>query len=227
MDTDWGLVLTGEMLAFGLLGKAFYAYPERVWLQSLVDEDVFAEAPSASGQPQVQTALALLQGWTKKQQGGISDEAFDAVQADYTRLFIGPGQVLAPPWESVHFSEERLTFQAETLQVRAWYQRFGLVVEKLYSEPDDHIGLEYEFVAHLAKQGLSALDCQDPADLNALLDAQRAFLSEHVLRWAPAWCTSVVEQAHTDWYRGLATLAQGVLAETAEVLQIPIPQKGK
>ncbi|MBI4785625.1 MAG: molecular chaperone TorD family protein [Chloroflexi bacterium] len=213
MHLEWSLALTGEMLTFGLLGKAFYTYPERPWVRALVDEDVFAEAPFAAEQPDVIAALGLLQAWSQAHKNGISDEAFDNLRADYTRLFIGPGKVLTPPWESVQFSEERLTFQEQTLQVRGWYQRFGLAAEKLYAEPDDHIGLELEFVAQLARLGLAALEENDQTKFKQLLDGQRGFLSEHLLKWGPAWCSQVADQAQTDFYRGIALLTRGALAE--------------
>jgi TorA maturation chaperone TorD len=218
MELYWNEVLTGEMLMFGLLGKAFYQYPERAWIQSLIDGDVFTEAPFAGDQPQVSTALALLRAWSKQHRAGISEQAFDDLCADYTRLFVGPGMVLTPPWESVFFSEERLTFQEQTLQVREWYRRYGLQVEKLHHEPDDHIGLELEFVAHLAKMGLLGLEQNGGDALERALDAQRDFLSEHLLRWALDWCAQVQAQAQNDFYRGIALLTRGALHHAAEML---------
>ena len=41
-DKDWGTILTGEKLLFGLLGKILYAELDKPWLQSLIDEDVFS-----------------------------------------------------------------------------------------------------------------------------------------------------------------------------------------
>jgi len=223
-NSHWSELLTGEMLTLGLLGKAFYVYPERAWVQSLIDGDVFAEAPFAGEQPQVSAALDLLRTWSDQQRGGLSDPAFDDLLVDYTRLFIGPDKVLTPPWESVYFSEERMVFQIETLQVREWYRRFGLQAEKLHNEPDDHIGLELEFVAHLAKLGLLALEQNDPAAFEQSLDAQRNFLSEHLLRWGPGWCEQVEEKAQNDFYRGIAMLTRGALFQTAQMLDAQISE---
>lgn len=61
----------------------------------------------------------------------------DVLGADYHRLFVGPGTMLAPPWESVHPSDEGLTFQDETLQVRQAYAEFGLTAPAVNREPDD------------------------------------------------------------------------------------------
>jgi TorA maturation chaperone TorD len=219
MVSDWGEVLTGEMLVFGLLGKAFYEYPEKVWLQSLIESDVFSESPFAGEDPDVVNALAELQAWSNENRGGLSDATFEAMRIDYTRLFIGPGTVLTPPWESVFFSEERLTFQESTLHVREWYRRFGLEMKKLHSEPDDHIGLELEFLAHLAKLGAAASQQTGQAP-GELLDAQRAFMAEHLMRWAPVWCGQVRDQARSNFYRGIALFTRGVLRQAALVLDV-------
>lgn len=220
LGLDGASTLAAEALVLNLLGKALYTYPDRAWLQSLADEGVFAECPFGSEQPDVMTGLALLQKWSPANQGGMSDEAFDELRLDYTRLFIGPGKVLAPPWESVNFSDERLTFQAQTLQIRDWYRRFGLQAEKLHHEPDDHIGLELAFISHLASLAANALGTAH----DDLLAAQRDFLTEHVLAWAPAWCSQVCDHAQTDFYWGIARLTRGVLLEAASMLELRVPE---
>lgn len=219
-ERDWSTILAGEALMFGLLSKALYAEPDRTWLQSLVDEDLFTDTPFAGSQPDVQAGLALLREWSAAWHNGAAGEALDGLQADYTRLFVGPGKVVAPPWESIYFNDERLLFQAQTLQVRAWYLRYGLQAANMGKEPDDHVGLELSFIAHLAQLGLKAVEQEQPAALDDALDAQRRFLLEHLLYWAPAWCDIVISSARTRFYRGIALLAQGALAELAALLHV-------
>ena len=215
---DWTETLAGEMLLFGLLGRAFQNYPaaeERPWLQTLIDEDMFQEAPFGASQSDVAEGLRLLQAWSR---AGLSDQNFDALQNDYTRMFIGPAKVVVPPWESVYFNRERLTFQEQTLDVRGWYRRFGLQSERLYSEPDDHIGLELAFLSHLAQRGLSALEQGAQEEFEWIIDAQREFLDQHPRQWASAFCEGILENAATPFYKGLALLTRGALAELAEIL---------
>ena len=68
--------------------------------------------------------------------------------------------------------------------MRHWYGRYKLELKNKNKEPDDHIGLEFLFIAHLAKHGVDALEKQDQAGAEALFEAQKDFLSEHLLRWA-------------------------------------------
>ncbi|MCC6956550.1 MAG: molecular chaperone TorD family protein [Anaerolineales bacterium] len=217
--------LLGETLLFGLLGKALYQDPHREWLVSLIAEDIFAEAPFSDEQAETERGLELLQGWARKNSCEISDEELKALQKDYLYLFIGTGRPLAPVWESVYFSEARLIFQKETLEVREWYTRFALEAERKGREPDDHIGLELSFTSHLAALALLSLENEDDVEFEKNLQAQRDFLTQHLLRWAPIWANLVVQHAQTDFYRGLAYLTNGALLSAAHMLEIDLPKE--
>ena len=158
---------------------------------------------------------AFLSGWDESLLPGL-------VQ-DYHRLFIGLGDVLAPPWESVYLGADHLLFEAPTLAVRQFYARFGLQAPRLNNEPDDHLGLELGFVVHLCALALRVAEEDDTAALDRHLQALREFLRDHLLRWAPDCFARTLEHARTDYYRGVATLARGTLTEIAGTLGLKIP----
>ena len=178
---EWKVILLGETLLLGVLGKAIQDAPNKEWMQSLIDEDIFSESPLESKNQDIETGLSYLQVWSQENREGISDERFIDLQADYTRLFVGTGKAIVPSWESVYFNKDGMLFQEQTIQVRQWYRRFGLESEKLNTEPDDHIGLELSFLAYLAQLGLKALDENNAARFEQILQAQRQFISEHPL----------------------------------------------
>lgn len=219
---DWAEVLTGENLLLSLLGRVLYTAPHREWLEGLNKGDLFGEPPFGSDQPLMLEGLQMMQAWCQKNQNGLSDQALADLQDDYLRLFIGLDTVLAPVWESVYFNEEHLVFQEQTLAVRQWYARYGAEIERLHKEPDDHIGLEMIFVAYLAQRALSDLEREDKAAFKADLTAQGQFLSEHLLRFAPAWYELVEENASTDFYQALGKLIWGALQAVADLLLIEI-----
>ena len=222
-QADWTPVLTGEALVCGLLARLLYEEPQRAWLQSLADEAVFDDIPFGADQPDVAAGLRLLQQWSPTAHSGLSEEAHEKLRLDYARLFLGPGKLLAPPWESAQVTEGRQLFQPQTLQVRQWFRRFGLEAERLHTEPDDHLGLEFAFLAHLAQRGLGALAQGNAAGLDEALTAQRDFLTAHPLQWVPLWCDQVEKNARTDFYRGVAQVTRGVLAELAATFGIVAP----
>jgi TorA maturation chaperone TorD len=214
---DWDNLLMGEILTCGLLSKALYRCPESVWLKSVIDQDVFCDAPFASGQVDTKNGLRLLQDWCAQSRNALP-EAVNNIETDYMRLFVGPGKVLAPPWESVYSNNKRLLFQTETLQVRQCYRRFGLESVNLRREPDDHVGMEFGFVAHLAKLSLQALQGGDRNQFISLAKEQRDFVHRHMIGWIPNWAGRVNANARTEFYRGLAQLACGVVKELETVL---------
>lgn len=217
---DWAETFIGQQLLFGLLGKALYLIPEEEWLQPLVDEALFSQSPFATEQPYVVRGLALLTDWCNS----FEDHSLRELTIDHTRLFTGMSKIPVAPWESVYFSDEREVFQGQTLDVRAWYRRFGLETIEFRREPDDHIGLELVFMAHLAGLGLAACESGDEEQLNEILEAQRGFLCKHLLRWGPLWCSLVEEHAKTDFYRGMALVLRGSLLEMATIHDLRVPK---
>ncbi len=217
--------LLGESLLFSLLGRALYNPPEKGWLDPLIQEDIFTEVPFGAGQKETQRGQELLHDWAQAHAGGLGEESLKDLKADYTRLFVGAGKVLAPPWESVYFNEDRMIFQEQTLDVRNWYLRFGLELENIHKEPDDHIGLELTFIAYLAELGAKALESEDDEKVERLNDAKRQFLSRHLLLWGSTWCALVVKHAKTEFYRGLGTLTMGALLALAEQYELQLPDR--
>jgi TorA maturation chaperone TorD len=215
----------GESLLFGILGRALYNQPDMIWLNSLIHEDVFSEVPFSADRDETKQGQEIIQKWVQNNANGLDEESLKELSSDYTRLLVGVDKVLAPPWESVYFNEDRMVFQEQTLDVRNWYRRFGLEPENLHKEPDDHIGLEMTFVAYLAELAVKALEEEDHEKFERLNEAKRQFLSDHLLLWGPAWCALVMEHAKTDYYLGLGHLTLGALLAIAEQYQIQVSDK--
>ena len=149
----------------------------------------------------------------------VTEPAAEAdLVADHARLFVGPGRMKACPWESVHRSEEGLTFEAETLQVRQAYTAAGFQAPAVNREPDDHIGLELAFVGELAVAALEARDRGDGEAEEFALSAAATFVRDHLEVWGPGFADLVVEHADTDLYRAAGYLLRGALPVFEAVL---------
>jgi TorA maturation chaperone TorD len=123
-----------------------------------------------------------------------------ALKTEYTNLFIGPGKLPAPPWESVYVSKESVLFTRTTLEVRNFYRSQGLIPELYPKVADDHIALDLDFLRLLAERALESFQADEDAvgreesNLNSeasrpnasyceALTASREFLDEHLLKW--------------------------------------------
>ena len=224
-ELNWTETLTGEMLLLGLLAKIIYTELDEPLAQSLIDEEVFNAVPFGSDEEETKLGLEILNRWIRAQNGKVNPTSLQALRTDYFKLFIGPGKMHAPVWESVYFSEEHLVLQERTLDVRRWYRRFGLEAEQINREPDDHIGLELSFMARLATLALQAMESQDKAGFTGLMNFQKKFFSEHLAQFGPTWAKLVIEHAQSDFYRGIGHLALGSLQAVARILKVEIRAK--
>lgn len=209
--------LVAHSLAYAFLSRVIYEEPSEDLLDALTTEGLPEAWSVHPDDPVIVDGLALLHEALGK--WGSTDVA--ALRRDHRRLFVGPGKVLAPPWESVYLSTDHLVFDKQTVAVREFYARFGLQAPNLRQEPDDHLGLELAFMLHLGASAISAIERADEAALASLLGAQRAFLRAHLLRWAPACFARINAHADTTYFRGVARLGEGTLRGVAHDLGVP------
>ena len=210
---EWQRRQEEQALAYHFLGRCFYEPPRAEWLAAFAEDRLFEAWPFSSSDDRTAAGLALLTAFCRR----WDPEQLDALPWDFNRLFVGPGEMLAAPWESVYRSKTKLTFQEPTLQVRELYEQFGVQAPAVHREPDDHLGLELAFVATLSDLAARAAAAGDVAQLPRCFEAQRDFLQDHLLVWAPACLALVEKHAETDYYRGAALLALGSLAESARL----------
>ena len=210
---EWRRQQEKQALAYHFLGRCFYEAPRAEWLTAFAVDRLFEAWPFSSGDDRTAAGLALLAKFFR----GWNPERLGALTWDFNRLFVGPGEMLAAPWESVYRSKTKLTFQESTLQVRELYERFGVQAPAIHREPDDHLGLELAFVATLSDLAAGAAAGNDTARLARCFEAQKDFLQDHLLAWAPACLALVEKHAETDYYHGVALLALGSLAESARL----------
>ncbi len=211
--TPWREAQPGQGLAYRFLASSFQAPPAPEWVAELVEERLFEAWPFPSDEEDTAAGLRLLGDFCRR----WDPERHDELVWDFNRLFVGPGEMLAPPWESVHRSKTGLTFQESTLEVRALYGRFGVEAPALHREPDDHLALELAFVGHLSDLATAADQRSDESELDRCFEAQRAFLQRHLLGWAPTCLGLVQTHAYTAYFRGVASLALGSLKASAHL----------
>jgi len=195
---------------YALMGLIYYREPALDFMQDLAEKDLFSFSPPAERNEEVIQGFRILSRTLHPLHKG-TEKDLENLQADYFQLFIGAGMPLAPPWESYYRTEERIMFSEYTLEVRAQYERFGLISENRGKEPEDHIGLELEFMACLCDRAFHLLRKGDTRGAAVIFENQKRFLDEHLLQWVPGFCRDVRRYAETDFYAGMARLTQGFL----------------
>ena len=129
----------------------------------------------------------------------------EALTDDYHRVFGHQIGVDCPLYESQYAAGEVFQ-QAQCLaDIAAFYRAFGLDVGEEVRERPDHLSLELEFMHVLAYREAYARSHHGPDEVALLIDAQRAFLRDHLARWAPSFSRLVVRKTSGP-YGALAAL---------------------
>ncbi|KTF03608.1 MULTISPECIES: molecular chaperone [Trueperella] len=197
--------------AFLTLGRLHLDAPDEATLGQL--RQMYTEWPLA-GTKSPHTAAGLLD-WAESFEKG---ESTDQLRSDINALYGRTATALVPPFESVHRGKDGLVFDEETLQVRAEYRQLGLEAPYLHKEPDDHVGLEFDFVAQGLVRTLGALEVSALTDANRYIDVVGRFYREHLELWAPQMLAAAREHAATAFYRGVLALSLGALEELGALL---------
>ncbi len=218
MQGELETVLEARGFAYALLMQAFLVEPQREQIENLAETGAVRLFPFGQDHPAIQQGTAAV-GAFLADPANRSAEAVDRLVWDYTRLFVGPARLPAPPYESAYRTVDRLVFQEVTLEVREAYRRYGLVAPKLGTEPDDHIGLELSFLYETCRLAGGAAAAGDIDGVHTILQDQQAFLDDHLMQWVPRFAADVRQHAETAYYRGWADLLAGFAETDRDLLE--------
>jgi TorA maturation chaperone TorD len=210
MTNDHRLLHQARQAVYTLLQRLYSAAPDQALLDWLQDEHPFADFPVVLDDA---TAAACQEIDTAQ------NVSLEALAADYQQLYVGFGRMQVPPWESVYRSVDKTLFDEHTLQVREMYARHGMEFVNKNKAPEDSVGIELEFMKTLTERQIAATDRQDARGERVLVDEQAAFLDDHMLAWIPMFVKRSQDFAHTDFYKGLASVLLGFLQWDRETLQ--------
>ncbi len=202
---EMSVALSARAFAYDLLKCVFWKEPSKAFLKRLIEDELLQAIPLSESDMQLGRAIDTIRDYLK-QSDPWSERGFHRLHWDYTRLFIGPGDVPAPPWESIYLGGERLHFSKNTLAVRNAYRKYNFLPARYGHDPDDHVGLELDFMHKLCELAKDKIEGNDEKGLLEILEGQKNFLEDHLLKWVPAWTDDIMKNAETDFYRGAARL---------------------
>lgn len=208
---------------YNLLRHIFLQGPAQMLLEQLTSNRILISEDVQ--QTKLGTGLMRLYTYIANHPGDSAQLEQD-LKIEFTRLLIGPGKTPVYPYESVYVSEkEKPSLMAETtLKVREKYLKAQVVMKNLYSVPDDHLGAEMEFLYYLCEKALNALE-SDTQELYDILEEQRAFLEEHVMKWVPEFADKLYCATNNDFFRGIAIVLGELITEHSLYLQESVTWK--
>ena len=161
--------------------------------------------------PEAQKLVISMIAELQNQENGLTE-----LILEYSRLFLGPFEVLAPPFGSVYLNpNKKMVMDETTNDVVDLYLRAGLDVDENFNNLPDHITAELEFMHYLYFQLHAALseDKKDQADEFQKLKTD--FFHNHLGKWGITFTDKVRENAQMDFYRRLGQVTRMVLSAEA------------
>jgi TorA maturation chaperone TorD len=201
-----------DSAAIALTRSEAYKVLSRLWI-SEVDETLWqgllaTEFPSVPENPVLTDAYRALEEYIRE----AKPEHLSALAADYAMLCRGVDPVRgADPYESVHRNPMRLMMQDEWEAVLLLYREFGFVRSEDAVEPEDHLGIELECMAHLCERCYHASIQGDSDARSSARAMQRTLLEDHLLKWVPLFVSAVLKDADTEFYKAVALITQEYL----------------
>ncbi|MHC4721492.1 MAG: TorD/DmsD family molecular chaperone [Planctomycetota bacterium] len=138
----------------------------------------------------------------------------ESLRIDYSRLFVGPFKLLAPPYGSFYLEDKKLMGDS-TIDVKKCYDDEGLDI--VIKDAPDHITMELEFMYYLVAKQIEAAKHENLQMLQIYQQKQHYFLQIHLGRWLPAFAENIKKNARTEFYGDLARLTETFVLKDMEV----------
>lgn len=138
---------------------------------------------------------------------------------DYARLFLGGASGSICPSES-SYREGRL-FGESTAQVTRFYSRCGFATHDSFTEPNDHIAVEFYFMSLLARSSLAAWQDRNHG-ISSVQDHvrfQHVFLKDHLSQWIERWAIDVQKLSASGFFKAVADLAVVIVKTDLDFLR--------
>lgn len=201
------VVRSQSLLAIDLLRRLFLFGPSDEVLGLALTA---AEAPG--GSPALAKAVDALRIATE---AGIDagEPWMNELAVEFTRLIVGPAQTPAVPYASFYLSPSRLVMTEETLAVRRQYVDAGLARRSDVRIPDDHLGLELDFLFFLKREAVSAQAVGDDATVQSARARRAGFVRDHLSQWVPRFASDVLGATSHDFIRAAVALLMALLVD--------------
>ena len=157
----------------------------------------------------------------------------EALRSAHMGLFPPVTSADVPGYETAYRGNGIFQQSAMLADIAGFYRAHGLRAGGSERERLDHITVEVEFMALLARKELSALQVEGPDEVEVCRQTAQSFLRDHLACWAPAFGRRAANVSPHRWYRAVGELlAVWVEADAAafgvtplEVADDPLPQE--
>lgn len=163
--------------------------------------------------------------YVKEMQEGLKNYTQQELLIEYSRLFIGPYELLAPPYSSLYFEDHKLLMNNVTIWVLNYYNKMELEYDlDTIKDAPDHISIESEFIYTLIFKSLDAFQKKNYEEAQHYWTGMVEFFNIHFKIWVPKFCDQLIDSTENKFYKPLGKyLKQFVLSATFP--EFPVTRK--
>ncbi|MEF2507011.1 molecular chaperone TorD [Vibrio mimicus] len=161
----------------------------RTFLSGLADEESLAD--------DVRSLIDALNRLQDRQDAQLE------LAADFCDLFLKSDRDSALPYASV-YTDRGLLNGKPAQQMRELLAAHEVKVDQNLNEPADHLAIQLDFLAHLV---ISTNQLEQNSEVNAALQVQSDFISQHLLTWLPVFVERCTQFDTFGLYAAVARLA--------------------
>jgi len=199
-------------IAYSFLSRAYEKEITVDFLEQLTKGNDFTSKISGlGGGKDLKEGFRLLSTYLK----GLAERDLQEVKlelaVEYANLFLGVGGKVHHPSESAYRSPDHSIMQNPRDEVLSAYWDAGVDKVKKYTEPEDHIAIELQFMAYLCGKTADTLKKGQKREAGEFLKKQRDFINSHLRLWVTKFTEDVSKGASLDFYKGIAKITNGFI----------------
>lgn len=131
-------------------------------------------------------------------------QPLEALAIEHARLFLGPFQLVAPPYGSYYLEDKKSVMGDSTAAAEFFYRNCGLRLADDFHELPDHLTVELEFMSFLAFSQRQAETTANGEDSKRLVGLQREFLEKFLIPWLQPFTAAVIDDGEAPFYQAVA-----------------------
>jgi anaerobic sulfite reductase subunit A len=217
-------VNTARAGIYSFLSRAFKAEIDEQFLRSIVAVEPIirslSDSENGEESKEFEEGSRELLGFATKVESLSDSEKKSLLQdlaVEYASLFLGVGVKHVYLVESVYLGKDHLLYEEPFHAVLEAYRSLGFEKAKDFAEPEDHVAVEFDFMANLCRWTAQTLEKRDVQNALAYLNLQKEFLTDHISKWVPDLCRKLDDAASTGFYKALANLTLGFISVEKEM----------
>ena len=134
------------------------------------------------------------------------------LMVEYARLFVGPYQLVAPPYGSYYLEEGALMGET-TVNVMKFYELTGNTLSDSFRDLPDHLIAELDFLYLLLYNEKKLGEDNDKDNLVNIINLKTEFFEKYFKTWILEFTKVVIRESSSEFYRKLAEILNVITSD--------------